>query len=184
MSVKLLNKIPVLDKGYVALHSCTPSGQDLHLLSKQYFKSAFNSKATKVAHINMEIKCPLFVQLTFTEHELNCFSEKANNKIEAFIPSVAEVNAENLEASEAIQRDIEQTTNALLINPKAYQSENCDFFISQLVSPISIYNTLLVAGSLSSWLTYVRQMALPGPIEAYRKAIEAVIVAEYELFTK
>jgi len=175
----MLNEIPVLDKGYVALHSCAPNGKDLLALSKDFFRSNPDNKLFDITYINLQIKCPLFVQMTFPEHGLKYVVQRSSTKPEAFVPTIAEVNAMTLEASEAIQADIAQTTAALLLNPKAYQMEHCDTFISQVISPISVYNTLVVSGTLSQWLGYVDQKGLPSSIEQYRKAIKDAVTAEY-----
>lgn len=177
--MKLLNEIPVLDKGYVAMYSCSPSGQELLLLGKEFFRGSKDNKLFDVAQLHLKIKCPLFVQLVFPEFGLRYITQRSSIKPEAFVPTVDQVNAISLEASEAIQQDIQQTTDALLINPKAYQLEHCDLFISQVVSPVSIYNTLLVSGSLEQWNNFVSQKGLPAPIEAYRKAIDSLVMAEY-----
>jgi hypothetical protein len=103
----------------------------------------------------------------------------SNSKPEAFIPTVADIGAESLSSNEDIQRNIEMTTEALLINPIAYQMDGCDTFISQIISPISVYNVLMVSGSLRQWTSYVLRNNLPASIEAYRKAIESVLLAEY-----
>lgn len=177
--MKLLSETPVLDKGHVAQYSCSLSGKEVAELSREFFRVKIESRIYQHTQLILKIKCPLFVQLTFSEHGLLNFAQRAGGKPEAFIPNVAEVNAVSLEASEAIQADIEQTTAALLLNPKAYQTENCDLFISQVISPVSVYNVLMVSGNLNQWKSYISQQGLPAPIEAFRKAIEGVVLAEY-----
>ena len=172
-----LNKIPVLDKGHVAfVSSSLTRGQFKHVQS-MYFRNKANKRLLSIPKIHMEIRCPLFVQLSLTE-TLSCVSRPS--AIEAFIPSVNDVKAADLESSELISEDIEQTTEALLLNPKAYQMDGCDIFISQVTSPISIYNTLLISGTLDQWINYINSEGLPAPIEEYRKAIEQAILGEYE----
>ena len=181
MSSKLLNKSPVLDKGYVGLFSSSMSMKDISILQKEFFRGQLDPKLLHLPQIHLEIKCPLFVQLTFGESNLASLAQRNANAPEAYVPSVNDVNAQDLESSEAIQKDIEQTTAALLINPKAYQSENCNIFVSQVISPISVYNTLIVSGSLKDWIGYISQTGLPTPIEAYRRTIEDMLIAEWPL---
>jgi hypothetical protein len=176
----MVNEIPVLDKGYVALHSCAPNGQDLTLLSKEFMRGVKDKKFMDMASVTLKIKCPLFVQMAFAEYGLTHISQRGASTVEAFVPTVADINAQTLEASEAIQADIQQTTDALLLNPRAYQFENCDVFISQVISPISVYNVLVVTGSLSNWKHFISQKGFPTPVEAYRKAISEAVSAEYQ----
>lgn len=180
LQLKVLNQIPVLDKGYVAIHSCSPSGNELQALSLDFFRAPHSSTLDKMVHINLQIKCPLFVQLSFSAFGFICATKRQiNSEVEAFIPTIAEVNAQHLEASKTIQDDIERTTYALLMNPAAYQMDHCDNFISQVISPVSVYNTLVVSGSLEQWNSYISQVGLPAPIESYRKVVQNAIQAEY-----
>lgn len=176
--MKTLNEIPVLDKGYVALFSSSMSREELLHVKRFFFKNQITDQLLSKVHLHAEIKCPLFVQLSLSE-QLST-TTKAGSKLEAFIPAVNDVKAADLETSEMIAKDIEQTTEALLLNPKAYQMDGCDIFISQMISPISVYNTVLVSGSLKHWINYANQKGLPAPIEEYRKVIEHVIRAEYD----
>jgi len=171
----MLNKIPVLDKGYVALFSTSVDRKQLLSIKAEYLID--NEKAMGLPTVHMEIKCPLFVQLFLTE-ELNAFSKRSAP--EAFIPTVADIAARDLKTSELIANDIDQTVKALLINPKSYQMDGCDIFISQVISPVSVYNTLLVSGTLNQWVSIVKRSGLPAPIEQYRKAIADILLCEYD----
>lgn len=177
--MKLLNKIPVLDKGWVALFSSSLQGEDFKHVLKTHYRGLIDHRITDMTYITLSVKCPLFVQLTFPEHNLSYSIDRSNLTSEAYIPAVNEIRAASLETSESIQQDIEQTTEALLINPKAYQEDGCDLFIAQVVSPISIYNTLLITGSLTSWIRYISQRGLPSAIEQYRSAIEGCLASEW-----
>jgi hypothetical protein len=178
--MKLLGKTPVLDKGWVALYSSSLTGDDFSHVLKTHFRGTIDHRITDMTHVMLSIRCPLFVQLTFAEHGLLLSTEKIGGQPEAYIPDVSSIGSPDLDTSQIIQQDIEQTTAALLLNPAAYQQDNCDLFISQVISPISIYNTLIVFGSLTSWVRYIEQRSLPRPIEAYRKAIEDCLHGEWD----
>ena len=174
-----MSKTPVLDKGWVALYSASLMRDDFAQVLRSNFRGTIDNRITDMAQVILSIRCPLFVQLTFSEYGLSSSSEKIGGATEAYIPDVSAINAQDLETSQAIQQDIEATTEALLINPQAYQHDNCDLFIAQVISPISIYNTLMVYGSLTSWTRYIEQKSLPRPIEAYRAAIESCLNSEW-----
>lgn len=173
-----MNKIPVLDKGYLTEVRFSMERERLMAVQAQFFKGKVTQALLDIPKIHMEIKCPLFVQLSLSEN-LTTVSRVAG-KPEAFIPSVNDVAGKDLKTSEMIAKDMDHTTQALLINPSAYQMDGCDIFISQVLSPISIYNTILVSGSLNQWTEFTRKEGLPAPIEQYRKAIEEVLVSEYD----
>ena len=178
--MKLINKTPVLDKGWVGLYSASLMHEDFMQILKSHFRGTIDNRITDMTQVMISVRCPLFVQLTFSEQGLLCSAEKVVGSPEAYIPDVGAVNAQDLETSQMIADDIAATTEALLINPKAYQHDHCDIFVSQVLSPISIYNTLIVYGSLTSWLRYIEQVGLPRPIEAYRKAIEDCLHGEWD----
>lgn len=176
--VKMLNKIPVLDKGYVAMLSCSMSDSDIRDMWS-HFTIGYDPQLLTIPTAHIQIRCPLFVQLQFGKFGMNVLVRRKAGKAEAYIPTEVDVKAVDLEASQAIAKDIEQTTEALLLNPSAYQLEACDTFISQVISPISVYNELVVSGTLKQWIEFVNQDNLPGPIEQYREAIEGLLLAEW-----
>jgi len=177
VSNALLNEIPVLDKGYVALRDKSMGGDDLYFLCKD-FRLKPTTHLLKLCRATIQIKCPLFVKLTLCRYEL-IIVDSNKQKLEAYVPSVPEIDAKDLDASERISADFKRTTEALLINPKAYQMEGCNTFISQVMSPISVYNEFVASGSLGTWLDFCLRDDLPGSIDAYREAIFAVLVAEW-----
>lgn len=178
-----MNEIKVLDKGHVELFSSSMNNEQLRELMQFYSISKpdkIDPAILAVPQLHLKIKCPLFVQLTFGHYQLTTTNKKLGlSAPQAYIPDINNIKALDLEASTAIQADIAQTTGALLINPKAYQSERCDKFISQLITPISVYNEIIVSGSLKEWINYILQKNLPEPIEAYRSTIEAVLLSEW-----
>ena len=83
---KLLSETPVLDKGYVAAYSCTPSGKEVVELSREFFRSKFDARILIHTQFLLKIKCPLFVQLSLSEHGLLNFAQRFGGKPEAFMP--------------------------------------------------------------------------------------------------
>jgi len=182
----LLNSIPVLDKGSVALVSTSLPYDKFKTIHAEALRRPHgdepDARMLDQVSVHFKVKCPVFVQIGFAHYGLSYITYQIRSQPEAYIPTVNEVDAMNLEASEAVQRDIERTTEALLINPKAYQAESCNMFVSQVISPVSVYNTLIVTGNLSQWLRYLSQAGFPSPIEAYRAAFEDAISGEFPFF--
>jgi hypothetical protein len=128
------------------------------------------------------MKCPLFIQLTLSKFNLRIIS--ANNgdtQADFYLPNVGEIGARQRDTCEAIADDIARTTAALQINPTAYQTDGADRFISQVVTPINLYTVLIVQGSYSEWCKFAYQQSfVPTPIEAYTKALQQIITAEWK----
>lgn len=169
---------PVLDKGWIKRTSASLPGAEFDQFLLRINKNVVTNKSLEIPHLVLEVRCPLFVQLWLSEH-FRVMPYKTSDKTEAYIPTVPEINSPNLETDVQIQASIEQTTEALLLNPQMYQMDNCDKFISQVNSPISVYNTVVAWATLAQLIEIIGMKGLPKPIEAYRKAIQDVVVAEW-----
>ena len=176
----LLNKIPTLDKGYVALLDSSMTTSKLREIGTDIYGGEYPVVLEELGHMTLLIKCPLFVQLALSKFNLRIIDANSSRALEAYIPNPGEVGAPERLDAEAIADDISRTTDALLINPKAYQADGCDRFMSQLTTPINIYTTIIVSGSYSEWCKLAFAEKLPGPIKAYTTAIEQIITAEWK----
>jgi len=180
----LLNKILVLDKGYVALISSSNTTQTMLDIKKEFFNDEALDKddtlvVSDIANMTLAVKCPLFVQLNLSKFGFRILNSKIN-KAEAYVPNETEIHSSELETNRVIADDMKRTTEALLINPLAYQKDGCDRFVSQIMSPISMYNTLIVHGTLNQWMAFCQQDKLPKPIESYRISISDILTAEWK----
>jgi len=171
--------IPVLDKGWIKVQSTSLPGTDFDNLIIRINHGVMNPKLLKLPQLVLEIRCPLFVQLFLAEQHIQIISCKTETKLEAYVPTVAEIGSPDRQANETIQASIEQVSEALLLNPEMYKMDQCDKFIAQVNSPVSVYNTIVAWASLAEWMEVVAQKSLPRPVEAYRKSIHDVVVAEW-----
>lgn len=177
----LLNKIPVLDKGYVALLDSSMTTQKLRDIGQEFYGGGeYPVALERLGTMTIVMKCPLFVQLALTKFNFEVVDANNSRSLEAYTPNAGEVGAPNRLDAEAIADDISRTTDALLINPKAYQADGCDRFVSQLTTPISTYTTIIVAGSYSEWCKFSYQEKLPGAIAAYGRSLAQIIETEWK----
>lgn len=173
-----LNKIPVLDKGFISLFSTSMDEKYVREAKRILYRNRQTGEFGHKIRVHVLIKSPVFVQLSLGGSGISYDNAQAGIP-EAYVPTVNDVRAKDLETSEIIAKDIEQTTEALLLNPKSYQMDACDVFVSQVITPISVYNTYLASANLSAWIEYINRKDLPGPIDQYREAIENVLRAEW-----
>lgn len=176
----LLNKIPVLDKGYVALLDSCMTTSKLREIGTEVYGGEYPTSIEELGHMTILIKCPLFVQLALSKCNFRIIDANNSSTLEAYIPHAGDVGAPERLDAEAIADDISRTTDALLINPRAYQADGCDRFVSQLTTPISTYTTIIVAGSYSEWCKFSYKENLPGAIAAYGRSIAQIIEAEWK----
>ena len=177
----LLNKLAVLDKGYVALISSSNDSERLKEISEEFFGlSKPNPKMLKLGTMTIAMKCPLFVHVHMAQYGLAIMNTKPSPETEAYCPNPGEVGSKDLETSRAIADDISRTTEALLINTKAYQADGCNRFLSHIIMPISTYTTILVSGTYEEWSRFTGHAGLPAPIEAYRMTVQQVLDVEWK----
>lgn len=177
----LLNKIPVLDKGYVALIDSCNTTSKLRDIGTEFFGGEYPTSLENLGSMTVAVKCPLFVQLFLSKFNLKVINAEQSGPLHAYIPNPGEVGSPERSSNEAISDDIARTTDALLINPKAYQADGCDRFISQLVTPVNIYTTVIVQGSYKEWCEIAYQQAfLPEPIKQYTIVLQQIIEAEWK----
>ena len=175
----LLNKINVLDKGFVAPLAVSGGGKLLQEIQDHYFKTKTNIKLLELSNVTLIIKCPLFVQLNLSQYNLNIITTPSDD-IEAYTPDVSMIEGESLEDREEISRYIQITTEALLLNHKGITMDGGSRFTAQLLTPITVYNELIVNGKLQNWINFLRQKRLPKEIELYRSAIQNIISADWK----
>lgn len=177
----LLNKIPCLDKGYVALIDSMITTQKMRDIGAEFFGGEYPTSIEDLGVMTVAIKCPLFFQLYLSKFNLKVIDANTiSSTTEAYRPNPGEVGAPDRLDSEAIADDISRTTDALLINPKAYQADGCDRFMSQLTTPINVYTCLIVQGSYSEWCKLAYKANVPGPIAAYTSALQQIITCEWK----
>lgn len=174
----LLNKIKVLDKGFVAPLSTNITGRELQDIQDTYFKTKVNMKLLNLCSATVVIKCPLFVQLNLSQYGLDIISTPSND-VEAFIPDLTLIRGDSLEDRQHMHAYIRATTEALLLNQKGMPMDGADELTAQLLTPISTYNEIIVHGGLRNWVDFLNQKKLPDAMEKYRLAVLDVLKADW-----
>jgi hypothetical protein len=177
----LLSRVPVLDKGFVAKVDSSMPAEKLNEIAETYHKrldGGFLSFDT--ASLTVLMKCPLFVQLNLSTFNLQIKSLPLDSEsLEVYLPSVGEIGGRSLQVNTDIAEDMKRSSVALLMNHSAYQADGCDKFISQILTPINTYTTILVHGMYNDWGRYTGQANAPAPIAAYIAAVHQILRAEW-----
>ena len=176
----LLNKIPVLDKGFIARLDSSLDSTKLNEIAVEYFKRLDGKFLADTSTLTMLIKCPLFVQLNLStfNFKITSLPHPAGTDLEVYLPNVGEIGAAQLDICQDIASDMAHTCEALMMNQKAYQTDGCDKFLSQILMPINTYTTLIVHGQYNDWSKWISQSA-PSCISAYLIAAQQIIKAEW-----
>ena len=180
-AVMLLNKIPVLDKGFVALIDSCNTTETLRAMGKEFFDGEYPTSLEALGSMTVVMKCPLFVQLNLSKFNFKVINAEQKTPLDAYEPNAGELGCKERTTGEDIADNISRTTAALLINPKAYQSDGADRFLSQILTPVSVYTTVIVQGSYKDWCDFAyNQTFVPTPIKAYTQTIQQIIEAEWK----
>jgi len=173
----LLNKLPCLDKGYVALVDSMNGTHKFQKLRDE-FQGTPIARLEKLAQATILFRCPMWMQMRLSLFPLTIVGTPQRAH-EAYIPNAGEIGSPDRQTNEAIADDIQRTTAAMMINPKAYKADGCDSFIAHIMTPMNMYTSLLVSGTLPQWREFLEGNEMPEPIEAYRKAVEQIINVEW-----
>lgn len=181
----LVNKLFVLDHGYVAfLQSSFDSVSVAGIRDSFMGADPIHDKdlIAKFGRLSIVMHCPIFVMCGLTKYNFDVMNTVTTEALVTYCPNPGEIESGEHEIDIAIADDISRTTQALLINPQAYQSDGCNRFISQLVTPISAYTTLIISGSYNEWQRYVNALNVPKPIAAYQLTIKQLIDNEWKSY--
>lgn len=175
----LLNRLPVLDKGYVALIDSCNTTKKLRDIDAEFFNSKFPPVLLDLGSMTLVMKCPLFVQLNLSKFNFKVINVYDAGDINYYSPNPGEIGAKEISTSTAISDDLTRTTDALIVNARAYQSDGADRFISQITTPVNIYTSLIVQGSYDEWCKFCDQKA-PAPIAAYIDIVKQIKEVEWK----
>ncbi len=179
----LLNKENVLDKGFVAPLQFNGGGKLLQELQDHYFKTKTNIRLLSLSTATLVIKCPVFVQLNLCKYGLN-FISTPSDEVEAYIPDISMIEGNSLEDRQEIAKYIQVTTEALLLNQKGIPMDGGNHFTAQLLSPITVYNEIIVNGNLVEWIKFLKQKNLPKEMKLYQNAIKELLETEWKNLEK
>lgn len=178
----LLNKVPVLDKGYVAKFDSSGGSNKLNEIAVEHFKRLDGKFLTDISSLTLMFKCPLFVQLNLSIFGFRIITlpNVGSDQLEVYLPNIGEIGSPKLDVNQDIADDMARTSAALLMNHKAYQTDGCNRFMSQILTPINTYTTILVYGMYNDWSRYISQAGAPASIASYIDAASQIMKAEWQ----
>lgn len=176
----LLNKIPCLDKGYAAFISSSCTSETCNQVAMEFFKRDDSHFLRELSTLTIVIKCPLFVQLNLSTFGFKIVSTPPTpTQVEAYVPNLGEIGSTDVKVNREIAENMRNTTEALLLNPQAFQTDGCNRFMSQIMTPLNTYTTIIVHGEYNTWKRFCNQNMVPGPTKSYIKAITQIMNAEW-----
>ncbi len=121
------------------------------------------------------------MQLLFQKYNFDVIGTPSDD-LEYYVPDESEIASDSLAGILKIKNHLEMATESLNIMPAGLKLDGLDHFTSQILTPISVYNELIVHGNLIQWAKFCQQQKLPKQVESYRQAIEDELTAEWKTF--
>lgn len=175
----ILNKLPVLDKGYVAIVDSSLSGKMMSKLEEEHFKGKINRDLLDCASLTLQIRCPIFFQVYLQQRRMTVVNT-IEKEVECYIPDISEINTGDHSVDKDIAEHMKQTIETILLTTKAFEKDKLDRFMSNTIIPVSVYNTVIVTASLTEWIKLIDgKRKLPYAIKAYTDVIKDAVEAEW-----
>lgn len=174
-----LNKIPVLDKGYVQLSSFAPSFLEVESMRSEFFRGALAPQLIETIHVFLRLKCPYFILIPLLTSGMRAISVPGLAS-DAFIPHVNDIMSSSLGSSQEIRDSMSLTIDSLMLNQKAYVKEGCNAFVASLTTPVSAYWEGIIFGQLKDWIRFGNASGLHPLIKEYQRSVIDCISVEYK----
>src|ERR1700688_2278664 len=101
----LLNKIPVLDKGFVSLLDASCTSSKLNDIAKEFFLKEDSKFLRELGSMTILMKCPLFVQLHLSTYNFNIINVPIE-EVDAYVPNVGEIGGSSVADNKDISDNI------------------------------------------------------------------------------
>lgn len=176
----LLDKIPLLDHGYVRLQNASPSHSNLEEIRKRAYKGTMVAHHFDLPYVHVEICCPYAILLTLVSSGLTALPYQDMNRELAFLPDAGNIRSGTLADDMAISDHIKTTVESTMLNQQAYAKDNCDRAIATLTTPLAAYWEGVIHGKLSSFLRFTESKHQPRIIQVYQEGVRNSISLEYK----
>ena len=172
----MLNKCPVLDKGFVATLNISLCDRRLAEIAQEL--KIDKSKLLPLASAAFVIKAPLFILINLAAADIKTVIG-GNDGMEVYIPDISEIGVDDLSDKKAMAYHLKTTTEALLLSIKGLIIDGCDRFVAQTIAPVSTYATFIASASVPVWQEFCKQKTNHWQLEQYRAAIAGIMDVEW-----
>lgn len=174
-----LNRLPVLDHGYVSLISCSPTYSEHKSIMSSLFRNRLSMQSVDMVYVHLHIKCPYFILIPMVSSGIRCVSS-ANQAGDAFCPTIEYVSSGSSSNDRDISESMKMTIESLMINQKAYIHDGCNAFIASVTTPVAAYWEGVMYASLTEWCRFILAKDLHSVVKQYQKTIHDSISTEYK----
>jgi hypothetical protein len=130
----------------------------------------------RASTVYLQIKAPLFVIMAMSRFSM---IQDDSYAPEAYIATIDDIKAKNLEISVEICESINMTIAAGEANRDAYAADGCNTFAAAMTSTISTYWQGVAYADIQTWLDFANQKHAPHHIAVYQTAVQNILMAEF-----
>ena len=175
-----LNRIPVLDHGYVRLVSASPTEKVLDTIKRRAYRGATTPAMIAMPSVTLEIRLPYAVLISLTSQAIR-FTPYLDMDVNLVLePNEADIGSPSLEVSREIAASMKSTVNALVTNQHSYVADGCDRSIATITTPIAAYWEGVATAQLDTWIQVINTKGSPRLVQAYQIAIANAISTEFK----
>lgn len=168
--------VPCLDKGYVELIGCSPSGKELENIIEVSLKGRVSSNLLKSTMLHFRVKAPYFVVMSMGNIR---YITDAHQTSEVYTLELDDLGCKDLDTAKDILFSINSTIEATNINREMYIKDGCNRFVATMTSTTSTYWSGIMYADMDTWCDFYKQKHAPHQINTYQKAIEQILKVEY-----
>ena len=165
-----LNKLPVLDHGYVSLISCSPSYSDHTDIRSSLFRNRLTAQSIDMVYVHLEVKCPYFILIPMVSSGIRCASS-VSQASDAFCPTLDMVASGSTANDRDISESMKMTVESLMLNQKSYVHDGCNAFVASITTPVAAYWEGVMYASMTEWSRFMFAKDLHPIVKQYQKTI-------------
>jgi hypothetical protein len=174
-----LNRLPVLDHGYVSLMSCSPSYSDHLEIRSSMFRNRLTSQAIDMIYVHLQVKCPYFILIPMVSSGIRCTSS-VSQASDAFCPTVDMIASGSTANDRDISESMKMTVESLMLNQKSYVHDGCNAFVASVTTPVSAYWEGVMYASMGEWSRFMFAKDLHPIVKQYQRAVHDAVSIEYK----
>lgn len=173
-----INAISVYDLGFIAPVYSTftkKKVEELELFAMP--KTNIGRLRDEWAKMAFMMKVPIFILTKMVNYDIKIIYCKEDDEA-YFLPTEADIVGSDLETARLMRGDMQETTEALKINPKAYMSDGCLPDVAQILTPVSRYVTFLAESRTSTWLRLCDALNEKTLSKQFASVLQSIISSE------
>ena len=176
--MKPINAISLYDHGFISVLYSSFSAKKAEELELFYLPKINHGRlSSEFSRISFLMRVPMFILTQMVNYDIKIMYAKSDEE-QYFLPTEADIVGCDLETALQMKAVIEETTAALQINPSALVADGCNPEVSQILTPVSRYVTIITEAKKSEWLRLCGSIHEKKLSNQFAKVLQGIISSE------